>query len=111
MNGADFALETRAEDGEDPRGLEQYAPEALRIFRVVGLVRVVFLKGDAIGNFAGHRPDADRGLKAVEREHDLAVEGGDGHGRERDATAFAVVGLEEQIVTEKSKSISSVRLP
>src|SRR6202041_590374 len=87
VDGTDLAAEAGAELGEDARGLEKDAGEALGVFGIVRVVGLVVGEGDGVGDFAGHGPDLDGDAERVECGGDLMVEVGDGHGLEREGAA------------------------
>ncbi len=101
VDGTDLAAEAGAELGEDAGGLEEYAGEAVDVFRVVGVVGLVFSEGDGVGDFTWYGPDADGAVDAVEGGEDLVVEAGDGHGLEGDGATGAVARVDEKLVREE----------
>ena len=101
VNGANLAAKSCTEDGEDTRGLQENSREALRVFGIVRMVRLVFFKGDAVGNFAGDGPDVNGSLEGIEGGDDFAIKGGDGRGSERDGALGAIAGLKKQSVIDE----------
>ena len=101
VDRAHLAGEASAKDGEDPRGLQQDAPETLRVFGVVGLVGVVLLEGNGLRDLNRHVPDVHRRVEFIERGLDLLVKRGDRHGLERYGAAAAIAGLQQQDVFDK----------
>jgi hypothetical protein len=101
VDGADLSDELSPKDGEDSRGLEQNAPEALREFGVIGLVRPILVERNGLRDLHRHLPDVDRGAEALERGHELPIKPGHGHGLERHNAASGLAALnDEQVIDE-----------
>src|ERR1035437_730829 len=101
VDGAHFAGESGAEDGEDARGLQQDVPEALRIFGVITLVGEVLVEGNGFGDLSRDMPDVYRNAEAFERGLELLIERGHGHRLERDSLAARFAGLKDEQVVEE----------
>ena len=61
---------------ERARRLHEDAPEALRVFAVVGGVDMVLAEADRVGNLVGELIDADLDAKLREDAHELGIEVG-----------------------------------
>jgi hypothetical protein len=74
VDRAHLARETRAKQSEDPRSLQQYAPEALHVLSVVRPVSETLIEGNGLRDFNRHALDPDRSSETNERGHDLLME-------------------------------------
>src|SRR5947207_9005560 len=54
-------------------GRNQDAPEAVRIFRIVGSVDTIFIKRNRIGNLHRHLPDFHLDSRGVQRVNEFAI--------------------------------------
>src|ERR1700682_5109150 len=78
MDGAPFADEAGSKLFEHAVGLNENAPEAMRIFGVVSGVRAVAAKGNRPGNLARKVGDLDADAALAQRRQHSVVKLGDG---------------------------------
>ena len=101
VDRADLAREPGAKHVENPRGLQQDAPEALRKLGVVGAVHRVLFEGNRGRNFIREMPDAHRRTQALQRAHHLLVKRRHGHRFKRNRSGFALAGFHQQAMFKK----------
>ena len=94
MHRAGLACETRAEFLKDPARLDQYAPEAIRILRIIGSMHLILFKRNRVRYLDRSGPDFDVNAETVESIHHLSIKGCDGARNERDCLLPAVAATD-----------------
>src|SRR5262249_9810112 len=99
--GAGFAGEAGAEFLEHSIDLQQHAPEALRINRIIGFVNRVAAEIDRVRNLTGEGVDLQPYAELAQHRHGSFVELGDGHRFQHELRRLAVAGGEGQAMLDE----------
>ena len=101
MDGAALADETGTERLQHAVRLDEHAPEALGVLRVIGRMRAVLGERDGRIDLVGSRVDVDLQVELPEGLHHGVVERGDRACLEPDRATGALARLDEELVRDE----------
>src|SRR6266446_503811 len=87
-----------------PIGLQQGAPKALHIYRIVLSMNSILVKWHCILDLARHGPDVDVDIEALQSKHELGIEVLNRHWRQCDALDAAVAGFDQKPMFDEIKN-------
>src|SRR2546421_6742956 len=80
---------------------KQDAPEAVRIFRIVGSVDTIFIKRNRVGNLHRHLPDFHLDSRGAQRVNEFAIKTGYGLGTQWKLSGHAITHPDTELVVNE----------